>query len=112
MKLEEARQYALSLPEVNEEPHFKLSSFRVRGKIFATVPPEELYLRILVNEQRREQAISLYPKFCEKLLWGKRVVGVQVTLLEADPDEVRELLRSAWELKAPTKLLDELALDR
>jgi hypothetical protein len=105
VKLEEVREYALSLPEVNEEPHFKLSSFRVRGKILATVPPEEIYLHIFIDEQTRELAVSIHPEFCEKLWWGKKVVGVRVSLPHADPDEVKELLRSAWKLKAPKVLL-------
>jgi predicted DNA-binding protein (MmcQ/YjbR family) len=33
-----AREFALSLPGTSEEPHFDMSSFRVKGKIFATVP--------------------------------------------------------------------------
>lgn len=105
MTLDDARQFALSLPEVTEEPHFKLSSFRVRGKIFATAPPEETSLRIFVGEDRREMAVSMYPEFCEKLWWGKNVVGISVTLAAADAGEVRELLRAAWELKAPKGLL-------
>lgn len=111
MKLEEAREYALSLPEVNEEPHFKLSSFRIRGKILATVPPDEIYLNIFIDEQRRELAVSMYPEFCEKLWWGKKVVGVRISLPDADPEEVKELLRSAWELKAPKLLLRKHSID-
>jgi hypothetical protein len=38
--LAQARQFALSLPGVTEEPHFDMTSFRVRGKIFVTVPPD------------------------------------------------------------------------
>ena len=30
------QQLCLSLPESNEEPHFEKTSFRVKGKIFAT----------------------------------------------------------------------------
>lgn len=101
MNMDEAREYALSLPDANEEPHHQMSSFRVHGKIFATVPKGDTHLNIFVGEERREQAVSMYPEFCEKLWWGKKVVGVTVSLADADPDEVRELLRSAWERKAP-----------
>ena len=38
---ERVREFALSLPGATEEPHFDMSSFRVQGKIFATVPPGE-----------------------------------------------------------------------
>ena len=33
----DVRRLALAQPEATEEPHFHLSSFRVQGKIFATV---------------------------------------------------------------------------
>ena len=108
MRIEEARDYALSLPDANEEPHFEVNSFRVRGKIFATVPPEETHLHVFVDEQRRELATSMYPEFCEKLWWGKKVVGVRVRLSQANSDEVKDLLRYSWELKAPKNLVDKL----
>ena len=108
MRIEEARDYALSLPESIEEPHFKANSFRIRGKIFATVPPDETHLHIFVDEQRRELAVSMYPEFCEKLWWGKKVVGVRVLIAQANSDEVTDLLRCSWELKAPKKLVEKL----
>lgn len=107
MKIAEARRYALSLPGVNEEPHFTLSSFRVGGKILATVPPSEKHLRVFVDEQRRELAIALFPGVNEKLWWGKKVVGVEVKLSEADPADVRDLLYCAWKRKAPGRLIKE-----
>ena len=36
--LRRARQLALALPEATEQDHHGMASFRVRGKIFATVP--------------------------------------------------------------------------
>ena len=35
--IETFRQLALSFPEVSEQPHFELTSFRVNKKIFATL---------------------------------------------------------------------------
>ena len=104
MKLSEAREFALSLPEANEEPHFDYESFRVRGKIFATIPPDKKQMNVFVDEQRRELAISMFPKSYEKLWWGKKVVGIKVTLFTADAADVRDLLHSAWERKAPKGL--------
>lgn len=40
MKVVQVRRFALSLREVVEAPHFDYASFRVRGKIFAAVPPD------------------------------------------------------------------------
>ena len=74
MKLAAVRRHALSLPEVTEEPHFHYSSFRVRGKIFVTVPPDEQHVHIFVAEQQREPALGIHPEFLEKLTWGGKVV--------------------------------------
>jgi hypothetical protein len=38
--METVRRHALSLDEVTEAPHHELSSFRVRGRIFVTIPPD------------------------------------------------------------------------
>ena len=95
MKLTEARKFALSLPEVNEQPHFQYSSFRVNGKIFATVRPDKKHLNIFVDHERLELAMSMFPDAYEKLWWGKKVVGVTVLLSAADASDVQDLLHSA-----------------
>jgi hypothetical protein len=101
MKLAAVRKFALALPEVTEEPHFHLSSFRVRGKIFVTVPPEETHLHVFVDETQREPALARNPTFIEKLWWGGKVRGLRVALADADPAVVKALVRAAWEAKAP-----------
>ncbi len=106
MTLDDVRSAALALPETNEEPHHRYTSFRVRGKIFATAPPESEHLHVFVDDERRELAIAMFPGAYEPLSWGKKIVGVRVSLPSADADDVEDLLRSAWALKAPKKLLD------
>jgi hypothetical protein len=103
MKLAAVRKLALALPDVTEEPHFHLSSFRVRGKIFVTVPPEETHLHVFLDETQREPALALHPEFVEKLWWGGKVRGLRVALADAEPAVVKELLRAAWEAKAPKR---------
>lgn len=108
MNIDEARDYALSLPEASEEPHFKYSSFRVRSKIFATVPPDEETLHVFVDEQRRELAIAMFPEAYEKLWWGKKVTGIKVLLSKADASDVKDLLYSAWKQKSPKRLVQAI----
>jgi hypothetical protein len=98
------RRFTLSLPEVTEAPHFQFSSFRVKGKIFATVPPGETLLHIFVEDEEREMMVAINPQAYEKLWWGKKVVGLRVTLAHAKLKEVQDLLRSAWLTRAPKKL--------
>jgi hypothetical protein len=104
MKLAEVRRFALSLPEVTEEPHFDLASFRVKGKIFATLPPEQKHLHVFVDGAVLDVLPAVEPKAYEKLFRGKRLAGLRVTLAAAKAADVEELLRSAWRRRAPKKL--------
>ncbi len=88
-----------------EQPHFDLTSFRVRGKIFATAPPDDTELRVFVAEEQRETALATHPAVCAKLSWGAKVVGLKLELAKAPPALVRSLLRSAWQNKAPRGLV-------
>ena len=67
--LAEARRLALSLPEVTEEPHFDMTSFRVRGKIFVTVPPEGTRLHVFVDPVEVEAYVPQDPAAFEPLHW-------------------------------------------
>jgi hypothetical protein len=105
VNLAQVRRFALSLPETSEEPHHELSSFRVEGKIFATIPPNGDHLHIFVDEQQRERVVASEPATFEKLWWGSKVVGVRVVLGKARSALVTELLYSAWCRKAPKRLV-------
>ena len=100
MKLAAVREFAMSLPDVTEEPHFHLTSFRVRGKIFVTAPPEEMHIHVFVVDVLRGPALAVHPDFIEPLLWGGKVRGLRVSLATAKPDVVENLVRAAWEGKA------------
>lgn len=104
MTLAQVRKLALALPETSEQPHFEYTSFRVKGKIFATAPPEETHLHIFVDDEQRELALGLAPEFLENLPWGKKIVGLRVSLAKAKPALVEALLHQAWTRKAPQKL--------
>jgi hypothetical protein len=107
MKIERVRQFALSLPDASEAPHFESASFRVGGKLFATVPPDQAHVHVFVGEDQREPALALHSAFIEKLHWGSKVVGLRITLAKAQPAVVEALLRHAWAAKAPKRLLDQ-----
>jgi hypothetical protein len=104
MKMDAVRKHALSLPGVTEEPHFQYSSFRVGGKIFITVPPTNEFIHVFVPEQERELALKLSPEFLDKLIWGKKVIGLKIALATASSQIVKQLINHAWEYKAPKKL--------
>jgi hypothetical protein len=100
VKVDTVRRYALSLADATEEPHFHFSSFRVGGKIFATMPPSNDLLHVFLPEEERLVAIRSHPDDCEVLHWGKRVVGLKIDLQGANAKFVKDLIRSAYEHKA------------
>lgn len=106
MNIAQVRRYAMSLAQVTEQPHHHFSSFRVGGKIFVTVPPEETHIHVFVTEEQREVALSLDPECIQKLLWGGKVVGLRVDLGRAPAGVVKRLVSQAWALKAPKAVLD------
>ncbi|MCI0544000.1 MAG: MmcQ/YjbR family DNA-binding protein [Actinobacteria bacterium] len=112
MDAADVRRLALSLPEASEEPHFEMTSFRVRGKIFATMPPDAEHLHVFVDEDETQASVSDDSEVFEELWWGKRLVGLRVHLASADREHVSELLQEAWRQKAPKRLaanLDRMA---
>ena len=105
----QARAFALSLPGVTEQPHHDMSSFRVAGKIFSTVTPDETRLHIFVDEPEISATVAEDPAAFEPLYWGKSLRGVRVLVATAPPERVRELLTEAWLRRAPKGLAAELA---
>jgi hypothetical protein len=102
---DEARSLALSLPEAVEQDHHGRPSFRVGGKIFATLWTDER-MNVMLDEGGILTAVEAAPQACEKVWWGKRLAAVGVTLAEADRAFLADLLTDAWEGKAPKRLLD------
>jgi hypothetical protein len=102
-----AREFALSLPGAAEEPHFDMSSFRVRGKIFATVPPGGELLHVFIDEAEVQASAAENPAAFEPLLWGQRIRGLRVRLAAVPAGRVAELLEEAWRRKAPRRLIAE-----
>ena len=99
------RRLALSLPETAEAPHHDMTSFRVAGKIFATIPPGGGRVHVFVGEEEVAASCAEYPAAVDELWWGTRRRGCRVLLGEATVPLVRELLVEAWRRRAPKKVL-------
>ena len=99
-----ARRMALALPEATEQDHHGMNSFRVQGKIFATVPDRE-HLHVMVDEHLAYAAVEAAPRAFELLWWGKKLSGIRVTLAHAEERMLTDMLEEAWKLRAPARLL-------
>ena len=103
---DEARSLALSLPEAVELDHHGRPSFRVDGKIFATLWSEQR-MNVMLDEGGIRTAVESAPDACEEVWWGKRLAAVGVLLARTDREHLSELLADAWEHKAPKRLLGD-----
>ena len=99
------RELALSFPEAEESPHFDLSSFRVRGKIFATVPPGDEFAHVFVDDDEAMAAVHRLPDAYSDLWWGKKRSGVRAKLAVTPLDDLADLVEEAWRRKAPKRVV-------
>jgi hypothetical protein len=102
---DDLRRLALALPEAVEQNHHGRQSFRVRGKIFATLW-DARHLNVMLDEGGILTAVQRYPGVCAERWWGERLAAVAVDLDRASEEPVAELLADAWEQKAPRRLVE------
>lgn len=108
MTADDIRKVALSLPEAVEQPHFEKTSFRVRGKIFATLTSDGARLMVKLPEEIKAalkgsdpDAILLLPGAWDR--GGSTLIEVA----RMDAAKLADLIRLAWRQVAPRKLLGE-----
>ncbi|MGI5193347.1 MmcQ/YjbR family DNA-binding protein [Streptomyces sp. CA-288835] len=104
---EDVRRIALSLPDTTEKIAWSMPTFRVAGKMFATLPEDETSIAVRCPKEERDELVLAEPgKF-----WiadheaGFAWVRVRLTSLE-DDDELRDILADSWRQAAPTRLLE------
>src|SRR5438445_11930068 len=97
--LGEARDIALALASTQEADDWGNPSFRVGGRIVATVPDSE-HMNVMIDPFDVESALPEEPIACSKLRRGKKANGVQVDLRPAAPELHGDLLDAAWLLQA------------
>jgi hypothetical protein len=105
--LNELRYLALSFPDTTEDDHHDRPSFRVCGKIFATLPDDQ-HMNVMLDAQQARDALASSPGACVELWSGDHVAGVTIDLAGADLDLLATLLTLAWRRKAPAALAREL----
>jgi hypothetical protein len=91
----DVRRFALSLPEATEQDHHGMASFRVRNRIFATVPDDE-HIRIMAEAPAILAAVAENPGVCEPSYWGARLACVVVHVPSATSMLINDLLTDAW----------------
>jgi hypothetical protein len=95
---------ALSLPEAAVADHFGVDSYRVRGKIFATVPDRH-HVRVRLEEVDIRALVHESPDTFEAVWWGSRLSAVAVDLRRVTESELLGLLADAWARRAPKRVV-------
>jgi hypothetical protein len=101
---QQARVIALGLPETIEQDHHGRPSFRVAGKIFATLWDED-HMNVILDDAGIRTAAQREPETCTEFWWGKRLGALHVNLSQVDPARLADLLTDAWEQKAPSTVV-------
>jgi hypothetical protein len=105
MTANDFRNLALALPEVVEASHMDHPDFRVGGKIFATLGPDEAWGLVKLTPEQQALFVSSEPKVFQTFqgAWGRRG-STRVILEEASEPSVRQALTAAWRNTAPKRL--------
>jgi hypothetical protein len=104
---EDVRRVALSLPDTTEKIAWSMPTFRVAGKMFATLPEDETSMAVRCPKEERDELVLAEPdKFWiaeheAQFAW----VRVRLAALE-DEGELRDILADSWRQAAPSALLD------
>jgi hypothetical protein len=104
VSIDRARALALRLPEAVEQDHHGRPSFRVVGKIFATLW-DQTHMNVMLDEPGIRTAAQGHGDMCSEFWWGRRLGALSVDLERATATLLAEWLADAWERKAPKRLL-------
>ncbi len=104
---DDVRRLALALPEVEESPHFESASFRVRGKILATLGAGGVTLKL--PPQIQEALLQSHPGAVTlPAHWGRHG-WTQLRLEAFATDLLADLIATAWRQVAPRALIAKSA---
>jgi hypothetical protein len=97
----DVRSFAMRLPDVDEGPHFDRPAFRVRKKIFATLPPDGHTVNLKTTSVNLDALAAADPETFRDVWRG---TWMSVELSRVDPESLRALITDAWRLAAPKRL--------
>lgn len=100
------RKLASSLPQAEEHEHWERPSFRVRGRIFATLWPDEARGVVKVSRGEMMALAEADPAIFTARPWGASS-WLSVALPKVDPDQLGELIVEAWRGVAPKRVVTD-----
>ena len=106
MTKEDFRRLALELPDAIESAHMGHPDFRVGGKIFATLMPQEGWAMVKLTPDEQEAFVQAAPRVFSPVPggWGRHG-ATRVHLKSATKAIARDGLTAAWRIRAPKGLV-------
>ncbi|MGK5741216.1 hypothetical protein [Micromonospora sp. URMC 103] len=106
IELADIRRYAMALPGVVEQPHFRLPGFRVADRLLTHLERGDAHAIVCVGQAEAESAARDEPDVYEEV-WrsGRIFVGLRVDLARVTHERMRELIAHAWRNRAPKRLV-------
>jgi hypothetical protein len=104
MNADDFRRVALSLPEAEEKSHFGKADFRVRNKIFGSLPGEERAV-IKLTPDEQSMLCDAEPAIFSPIKggWGRQG-WTGIALAACDEATLISACRMAWRNVTPAKL--------
>lgn len=108
MTANEFRSLALHFPEASEGAHMGHADFRVCGKIFATLGPDEDWAMVKLTPDQQALLVRAEPAVFQPFrgAWGRRG-STKVCLVAAHELTVQQALTAAWRNVAPKRLAQQ-----
>lgn len=112
VNIQKVKTLALQFPETVEAPHFEKTSFRVGGKIFATLNTRDQRATVKLSEKDQDlfclmKGGVIYPVANK---WGKQGWTI-VELPKVTASVLKEVLKTAYCTVAPRRLSKMLIPD-
>ncbi|MFF4751120.1 MmcQ/YjbR family DNA-binding protein [Streptomyces sp. NPDC002514] len=105
---EDVRRIALSLPHATEKIAWSMPTFRVAGKMFATLPEDETSIAVRCPKEERDELVLAEPGKFWIAGHEAQFAWVRARLAALDDEaELRDILSDSWRQAAPPRLLDD-----
>ena len=107
--IDQVRRTAMALPETKEKPHFHLTSFRIKNKIFATIHADKNYMMVKLSPNDQ----SVFCSYNKEVIfpvpggWGNKGATF-INLKKVRKPMFLDALTTAWKTTAPKKFVEKL----
>ena len=105
MTRDEFRRAALEFPEAAEQETWGHPTFRVRGKMFATLSADDDTATVKASREAQAALVGSEPETFSVPAYVGQHGWIGIRLERVDPEEAVELLDDAWRATAPKRVV-------